>query len=173
VARLVAVLHEVADPRKVQGIRFRVGTVLAVMVFSVLAGARTFREIGDRAADLPEQFLGLAGCPVHPLTGRYVAPSEPTMRRMAHDVDADAADRRVGAWLHAQATAAAIAAGRDPATTAGAGAGLVGLAMDGKVIRNTIAPGGAAGGEIKLFSALLHDEAIVMEVSNGLCKTST
>lgn len=160
VARLVAVLHEVADPRKVRGIRFRVGTVLAVMVFSVLAGARNFREIGDRAADLPDQLLGLAGCPVHPLTGRRIAPSEPTMRRMAHDVDADAADRRVGAWLHAQATAAAIAAGRG--SDAGAGAGLIGLAMDGKVIRNTIAPGGAAGGEIKLFSALLHDEAIVI-----------
>ena len=157
--RLVGLLHEVADPRQVRGIRFRVGTVLAVMVFSVLAGARNFRQIGDRAVDLPEQLLRLAGCPVHPLTGRYVAPSEPTMRRMAHDVDADAADRRVGAWLHAQATAAAIAAGR--ATSADTG-GLVGLAMDGKVIRNTIAPGGAAGGEIKLFSALLHDEAIVI-----------
>ena len=160
VARLVALLHGVADPRKVQGIRFRVGTVLSVMVFSVLAGAGNFREVGDRAADLPEQLLGLAGCPVHPLTGRYVAPSEPTMRRMAHDIDADAADRRVGAWLHAQATAAAIAAGRDP--NADSVAGLVGLAIDGKVIRNTIAPGGAAGSEIKLFSALLHDEAIVI-----------
>lgn len=162
-ARLVAVLHGVTDPRKVRGIRFRAGTVLAVMVFSVLAGARNFREIGDRAADLPEQLLGLAGCPVHPLTGRHVAPSEPTMRRMAHDVDADAADRRVGAWLHAQATAAAIAARRAAAAdTVAAGARLVGLAMDGKVIRNTIAPGGAAGSEIKLFSALLHDEAIVI-----------
>ena len=160
VARLVAVLHEVTDPRKVRGIRFRVGTVLAVMVFSVLAGARNFREIGDRAADLPDQLLGQAGCPVHPLTGRPVAPSEPTMRRMAHDVDADAADRRVGAWLHTQAAAAAIAAGCG--ADAGADAGLIGLAMDGRVIRNTIAPGGAAGGEIKLFSALLHDEAIVI-----------
>lgn len=36
------------------------------------------------------------------------------------------------------------------------------MAMDGKVIRNTIAPGGAAGSEIKLFSALLHEEAIVI-----------
>jgi predicted transposase YbfD/YdcC len=157
VAKLVAMLHGVGDPRKVRGIRFRVGTVLAVMVFSVLAGARNFREVGDRAADLPEELLGLAGCPTHPLTGRYVAPSEPTMRRMAHEVDADDADRRVGAWLHSQALAAAIAQCRG-----GAGGELVGVAMDGKVIRNTIAPGGAAGSEIKLFSALLHDEAIVI-----------
>lgn len=158
-ARLVAVLHEVADPRKVRGVRFRVGTVLAVMVFSVLAGARNFREIGDRAADLPDQLLGLAGCPIHPLTGRYVVPSEPTMRRMAHDVDTDAADRKVGAWLHAQATAAAIGGSEGIQRRE---EDLVAVAMDGKVIRNTIAPGGAAGSEIKLFSALLHDEAIVI-----------
>jgi len=34
--------------------------------------------------------------------------------------------------------------------------------MDGKVIGNTIAAGGAPGTEIKLFSALLHEEAIVI-----------
>lgn len=39
---------------------------------------------------------------------------------------------------------------------------LVAVAMDGKVIRNTIAPGGREGSEIKLFSALLHEEAIVI-----------
>lgn len=90
---MVEVLDGVTDPRKARGIRFRVGTVLSVMVFAVLTGACNFREVGDRAADLPVELLGLAGCPVHPLTGRYVVPSEPTMRRMAHDIDADAADR--------------------------------------------------------------------------------
>jgi len=39
---------------------------------------------------------------------------------------------------------------------------LVAVAMDGKVVRNTIAPGGGEGGEIKLFSALRHDQAIVI-----------
>ena len=39
---------------------------------------------------------------------------------------------------------------------------LVGVAMDGKVIRNTIAPGHPEGSEIKLFSALLHSEAVVI-----------
>jgi predicted transposase YbfD/YdcC len=81
------------------------------------------------------------------------------MRRMAHDIDADAADRRVGAWLHAQATAAAIGGSEGTPRRV---EDLVAVAMDGKVIRNTIAPTGAAGSEIKLFSALLHDEAIVI-----------
>jgi len=157
VGRLVKMLHGVTDPRDVRGIQHAAGSVLVVMVFAVLAGARNFRQVGDRAADLPQDLLRRAGCRQHGLTGRYVAPSESTMRRMAHSIDADAADRRVGSWLHAEATAAALAQGCGP----GHG-GLVGIAMDGKVIRNTVWPGGGPGSEIKLFSALLHDEAIVI-----------
>ncbi|WP_285509996.1 ISAs1 family transposase [Actinokineospora sp. NBRC 105648] len=162
VRALVDMLGGIADPRDVRGIRFRIGTVLAVMVFAVLAGARNFREIGDRAHDLPQELLALAGCPVHAVTGRYVAPSEPTTRRVAHGIDADAADARVCGWLHAHAMAAALAnsaggrGGGDAART------LLAVAMDGKTIRNTIAPGGPEGSEIKLFSALLHEEAIVI-----------
>jgi len=73
--------------------------VLAVTVFAVLSGARNFREAGDRAADLPQELLALAGCRIHPATGRYVAPSEPTIRRVAHSIDADAADEVVCALL--------------------------------------------------------------------------
>ncbi len=181
--KLVELLDTLPDPRKARGVRFRVGTVLSVMVFAVFAGARNFREVGDRAVDLPGALLELAGCPTDPLTGRYVVPSEPTMRRMAHDIDADAADTELGAWLYAQARAAAAAAtnpttgGATGGATEGAaegastgtadqgadqGAELIGVAMDGKVVRNTIAPGGGPGSEIKLFSALLHDAAIVI-----------
>jgi DDE_Tnp_1-associated len=79
VRKLVDMLGGVTDPRHVRGIRFQIGTVLAVMVFAVLAGARNFREIGDRAHDLPQELLALAGCPTHSVTGYYIAPSEPTM----------------------------------------------------------------------------------------------
>lgn len=78
-------------------------------MFEVLAGARNFREIADRASDLPQELLAVAGCPTHAVTGWSVAPSEPAMRRMAHDIDADAADARICAWMHAEAMAAAIA----------------------------------------------------------------
>jgi predicted transposase YbfD/YdcC len=152
---LVDMLGGVADPRHARGVRHQIGAVLAVMVLAVLAGARNFREIADQAADLPPELLALTGCRVHPVTGAYVVPSAATMRRIAHDIDADAADGRVCAWLRAEAVATGKAQGR----TTGA---LVAVAMDGKVIRNTIAPGGAEGSEIKLFSALRHDEAIVI-----------
>lgn len=153
-------LGRVADPRSPRGIRHRMGTVLAVTVFAVLAGARNFREAGDRAADLPQELLALAGCRRHPRTGCPVVPSEPTIRRIAHDIDADAADAQVCAWLREQAAAAAIARDSDAAET-GEHA-LIGVAMDGKTVRNTVGPGDPEGSEVKLFSALRHREAIVI-----------
>jgi hypothetical protein len=162
---LADLLAGVPDPRDPRGVRHTLGAVLSVMVFAVLAGARNFREIADRVTDLPAVLLAVAGCRLHPLTGRYVVPSEPTMRRLAHDIDADAADARVCQWIREQATAAAFARHASEASDAdvdSGDSGLVGVAMDGKVVRNTIAPGGAEGGEIKLFSALLHEEAVVI-----------
>lgn len=154
---MVDMLGGVADPRQARGVRHRIGTLLTVMVLAVLAGARNFREIADRVADLPPQLLTLAGCRVHPVTGVHVTPSKGTIRRIAHDIDADAADERVGAWLRAEAMAAAIAGDADYATPDG----LVAVAMDGKTLRNTCPPG-TEGTEIKLFSALTHAEAIVI-----------
>jgi predicted transposase YbfD/YdcC len=153
-------LSRVPDPRKPRGVRHRVGSVLAVTVFAALAGARNFREAGDRAADLPQELLALAGCRRHLLTGCYVAPSESTIRRVAHDIDADAADEQVCRWLREQAAAAALARGVDAAE--GDDHGLVGVAMDGKTVRNTVAPGDPEGSEVKLFSAMLHREAVVI-----------
>lgn len=159
-------LDGVVDPRKARGIRHRIGAVLAVMVLAVLAGARNFREIADRAADLPPELLTLAGCRVHPVTGAYVAPSAATMRRIAHDLDADAVDDRVCAWLRAEATATAIAGHTDPAPGR-----FRAVAIDGKTIRNTCPPG-TEGSEIKLFSALLHQEAIVIAQVRIPCDTN-
>ncbi|WP_190822598.1 transposase family protein [Saccharopolyspora pogona] len=158
VGLLVELLAGVPDPRDPRGVRHTIGAVLSVMVFAVLAGARNFREIADQAVDLPV-LLAAAGCRLHPVTGRYVVPSEPTMRRLAHDIDADAADARVCQWMREQAMAAAFARRADGSSGSGEGAdaGVVAVAMDGKVVRNTIAPSRAEGSEIKLFSALLHE----------------
>jgi hypothetical protein len=113
-----------------------------------------------RAADLPQELLALAGCRTHPVTGRYVAPSEATIRRIAHDIDADAADAQVCRWMREQATAAAIAEDSHHGDTGERG--LIGVAMDGKTVRNTVVPGAGEGREVKLFSAMLHAEAIVI-----------
>ncbi|WP_190816281.1 transposase family protein [Saccharopolyspora pogona] len=143
VGRLVEMLGRVPDPRKPRGVRHRIGSVLTVTVFAALAGARNFREAGDHAADLPQELLALAGCRRHPLTGRHVAPSEPTIRRVAHDIDADAADEQVCRWMREQVRDyAVVAALAQSAAEAGADDDheLVGVAMDGKTVRNAVAP---------------------------------
>lgn len=154
---LVDMLAGVADPRRARGVRHGIGTVLTVMVLAVLAGARNFREIADRAAELPPQVLALAGCRIHPVTGVHVTPSKATVGRIAHAVDADAADQRVSAWLRAEAMAAAIAGDANRQVPEG----LIAVAMDGKTVRNTCPPG-TEGTEIKLFSALTHADAVVI-----------
>jgi len=62
--------------------------VLAVAVACVPAGASNFREIGDQAADLPQDVLGRLGGRPHPLRWRVIAPSEKRIRTLLQQVDA-------------------------------------------------------------------------------------
>jgi DDE_Tnp_1-associated len=52
---LVDMLGQVTDPRHARGVRHQISVVLTMIVLAVLAGARNFREIADRAADLPPE----------------------------------------------------------------------------------------------------------------------
>jgi hypothetical protein len=70
-----------------------------VALVCVLAGARSFREIGDQAADLPQETLaGLGGVPC-PLRRKIPVPSEKRIRTLLQDLDGDALDVIVGGWL--------------------------------------------------------------------------
>jgi hypothetical protein len=71
---LLEVLAQVPDPRRSRGRRFTLVFVLAVAVACVLAGAASFREIGDHARDLPQEVLArLSGRP-EPLRRKIIAP---------------------------------------------------------------------------------------------------
>lgn len=59
----VRTLGGVPDPRKPRGVRHRIGAVLAVTVFAVLAGTCNFRVAGDWAADLPQELLAFGRVP--------------------------------------------------------------------------------------------------------------
>jgi len=123
------------------------------MVFVVLAGARDFREAGDRVADLPPLLLDAAGTRRHPRTGELVPPSGDTLRRVTEDIDVDAADLLVCQWIAQRARPSADDTSDDAH-------GLWGLAMDGKVVRRSGA--GDPEGNVKLFSAMLHEQAVVI-----------
>jgi hypothetical protein len=144
-AELVTLLGKVADPRKRRGIRHHIATVLAVTVLAVLAGAKNYREAGDRAADLPQELLVLVGARRRVLSGRCVAPSADTIRRVVESVDAEAADGLVCQWLADRAMALVGDDGRDSVD---------GVAIDGKAVRNS--------GGVRLFSAMRHAQAVVI-----------
>ena len=154
---LYRLFAELADPRKARGIRHHVATVLTVMVFAVLAGARNYREIGDRAADLPAVLLAPAGARVDPDIGELRAPSGSTIRRVAEGIDAQAADLLVCRWLGERAARLANTSRFEGACDSD---GLFGVALDGKTVRNSGA--GRPEENVRLFSAMLHDEAIVI-----------
>jgi hypothetical protein len=152
-AELHTLFAQVPDPRHPHGVRHQIGTVLTVMVFAILAGARNFREAGDRAADLPALLLQAAQTRRHPRTGELVAPCASTLRRVVEDIDADAADLLVCQWVADRARRGH--SDGDPATDR-----LWGLAMDGTVVRRSGA--GDPGDNVKLFSAMLHNQAVVI-----------
>jgi predicted transposase YbfD/YdcC len=151
-AELFELFAQVADPRKARGIRHHIASVLTVTFFAVLAGATNYREAGDRAADLPGVLLQAAAVRRHPVTGTPRAPSGSTIRRVLENIDADAADLLVGRWLAQRARRLAQEACDTEAR--------FGLAMDGKTVRGSGA--GDREANVKLFSAMLHREAIVI-----------
>lgn len=141
---LLAVLARVRDPRRRRGRRFALVFMLAVAVACVLAGAKTFREIGDQASDLPQELLTRLGGRPHPLRRTIIAPSEKRIRTLIQALDAAALDELIGAWLRALA-----AAGRLEHL-------LTAIAIDGKWLR------GAGDGQVKLFAAMLHEEKVMI-----------
>ena len=141
---LLEVLARVPDPRRFRGRRYRLAFVLAVAVACVLAGAKTFREIGDQAADLPQEVLRRLGGTRHPLRGKIIAPSEKRIRTLIQAIGADVLDDLIGGWLRALADAGRL----DGLLTA--------IAIDGKWLR------GVADGQVKLFAAMLQEEKVMI-----------
>jgi predicted transposase YbfD/YdcC len=141
---LLEVLAQVRDPRKRRGRRFGLVFLLAVAVVCVLAGAKNFREIGDQAADLPQELLARLGGRPRPLLRRITVPSEKRIRTLLQALDATALDMLAGGWLRALAGAGCL----EPLLTA--------IAIDGKWLR------GVGDGQVKLFAAMLHDEKVMI-----------
>jgi predicted transposase YbfD/YdcC len=141
---LLAVLAAVPDPRKPRGRRYPLVLVLAVAAACTLAGAKTFREIGDQAADLPQNVLRDLGGRLHPPRRKIIAPSETRIRTLLHLIDTEILDEILGGWLRDLADAGRL----DGLLTA--------IAIDGKWLR------GVLDGQVKLFSAMLHEEKAVI-----------
>jgi hypothetical protein len=151
---LLGVLAALSDPRKKRGVRHRVAVILTMVAAATLAGHRSLRAIADWVADLPRDALARLGARRHRVTGRWIAPSEATIRRTVKDVDADEADTLIGAWMLAQVQAGRLAAEKVPA--------FIGLALDGKTLKGSWPEINTSTGKVRLLSALVHSEGVVV-----------
>jgi hypothetical protein len=149
-AGLLARLDRLPEHRAARGIRHSVSSIIAVAIVATMSGAKSYRGIGEAAADLPQDVLERLGCKYHPVRGCYIAPSENTLRTTLQKVDGDALDTVVGAWIADQDLTARVTASVDSATS---GSDLVGVAVDGKWLRGT---GHTGADQVKLFAGLLH-----------------
>jgi predicted transposase YbfD/YdcC len=137
---LLAALTAVPDPRARRGVRHGFVAVVAIGVCAVLAGARTFTAIAEWAHDLtPAVRTGLG-------LGRLI-PSESTIRRTLHAVDAEALDEAVSAWLMTRSATPAAA------STVRA------IAIDGKSARGARGPDGRP---VHLLAAFDQASGVVM-----------
>ncbi|MEU0672054.1 ISAs1 family transposase [Streptomyces sp. NPDC006172] len=113
-------LDLVPDPRGVRGRRYRLSALVAAAAASVLAGARSLTAITEWISDVPAWACRVLGFPTDPFSGAVSVPHPHTLRRLLVQLDGDALDRAIGAFLTARATPA--------------GPGPRAIAVDGKAL---------------------------------------
>jgi len=143
-------LKQLTDPRKRRGIRHTLISTLGIAACATMSGARGYLAIGDWAKNLPQSLLRRMGCRYDLNKAKYVAPSEPTLRRHLQKVDAEKFDQIVNEWLADQT---------DPDA----------LAVDGKTLKGAKDENGK---QVHLLSALSHNEGIVISQKSVDTKTN-
>jgi len=109
---------DIPDPRRAQGRRHRLSTVLAIAAGATLCGMRGYRAISDWAKSLGPKARERFGCLYK--QGRFLVPSEYIIRDILIRVDPDHLDRSLQRWNE-------VYVGTDES-----------LSIDGKTMHNAI-----------------------------------
>lgn len=139
---LLRILMSLPDCRHRRGRRHDQASILAVAICAVLCGARSYVAIAEWAARCSQNFLKRLGCRKDPRSQSYMAPSEPTIRRVLQGIDAEQVDRALSDWLQ----------------RLGGGQGEA-VAIDGKTLRGARR---ANGRQVHLLSAVLHGTGVIL-----------
>jgi uncharacterized protein DUF4338/DDE family transposase len=115
---LPSFFRDLPDPRRAQGRRHPLSTVLALAAGAVLCGMRGYRAISDWAKSLGPRSRERFGCRRE--EGRYVVPSESIIRNVLIRVEPAHLDRALRRWNE-------VYAGEDES-----------LAIDGKTMCNAL-----------------------------------
>ena len=115
---LPAFFAEIPDPRRAEGKRHRLPTLLAIAAGAVLCGMRGYKAISDWAQSLGQKARRRFGCRWR--KGRYEVPSEYVIRNVLIRVPPADLDRALRRWNE-------LYAGEDES-----------LAIDGKTMCNAL-----------------------------------
>jgi len=140
---LVEALAAVPDPRQARGKRYAWALLLTLVSAALASGQRSGRGIGQWVREQAETLAVLLERPERRL------PSEATLRRAVRGVDVAALEDHLGAF------------GAQQPVPAEEGAGLQGLALDGKEVRGTRAHGVVT----HLLSLARHDGTVLGEMA--------
>lgn len=180
---LVDRLGQLADARDARGLRHDLAVTLALVACATLAGHKSIVAISEWCDAVSQQGLARLDARVSPTSGLRVPPSYATIRRTLMALDADHFDEIVNAWAAEQAATRPTPQphanpGTDPADSTGgnridgsgddtgspdAGGDLVGVAVDGKVLRGARRTDGT---QVHLLAALRHDLGMVIGQRN-------
>ena len=89
--------YAIADPRRAQGRRHRLPTVLALAAGAILCGMRGYKAIAEWAHSLGPKALARFGCRRDD-HGHYLVPSESIIRDVLIRVDPEALDHALQRW---------------------------------------------------------------------------
>ncbi len=134
---LPAFFKEIGDPRRAQGRRHRLSTVLGIATAAVLCGMRSYESIFDWAESLTQKSREHFRCRYH--KGRYHIPSLSIIRDLLVRVDPNELELAFTAWNKAYA--------QDDNS----------LAIDGKVMCNAL---DEKGRQTQIMSAVGHNTGI-------------
>jgi hypothetical protein len=92
-------LKGIPDVRKARGKRHSVVTVLAIAICAMLSGSKHYNSIWEWAKRANQNMLKRLGCKYHDEKKRYIAPSEPTIRRILKSVPAEEIEKILDEWI--------------------------------------------------------------------------
>ena len=124
----------IPDPRRDQGKRHNLSTVLAIAAGAILCGMRGYKAISDWANSLSQKARERFFCRYK--NGKYIVPSETIIRKVLIRVDPESLDKAIQLWNEVY--------GEDDES----------LAIDGKTMCNAIDKNGK---QTHIMSVISHD----------------
>ena len=150
-AQLREHLRQLPEPRGGRRQLHPLPTVLTIALAATLAGARGYLAISEFAARLSQDQLKALRGYFSRTQQRFLAPSEPTIRRVLQQLDAEALEHAFCAWVQASA----------PRQEA--------IAIDGKTLKGARR---ADGSQVHLLAALLQPQGSVIAQAEVDAKTN-